>query len=364
MRTAANPVLLRRGTARRGMPRAPVQSRSVPRPGVGTYAAMARRNLVGPLLIASEEGSPLSGALRLAEAIARRDRVNAHVLNVARPLSSPLSRLVSLVANLKHHELEACRLRTEHDRVRRQVHEAVGVSPFFSTGAELGEPVSAAADIAQGRTAEYILVGVPGLGSRVRVRTEDTVFRLAKAADLPVLAVPADVDRLPRSALVNMDLGEASVRAARATLPLLAAGGSLTLAHVVPEVDFAPADAGGWVEAGVRGVANVLHRLGDGLRLAGNLEVRTVLLQGDPAKVLSELAQDFELTALGAPQRRSFGRFVMESVSADVLRAAEGMVLIVPAPKPGPVMGAGSEDWEGDHTPRLDGPQPSGSPPL
>jgi nucleotide-binding universal stress UspA family protein len=55
-----------------------------------------------------------------------------------------------------------------------------------------------------------------------------------------------------------------------------------------------------------------------------------VVLQGDPAEVLSELSQVFDLTAVGAPKRRSFGRFLIENVSADVLRAAAGTVLIVP----------------------------------
>ena len=155
-------------------------------------------------------------------------------------------------------------------------------------------------------------------------------LRLAETAGVPVLAVPARVDRLPRSVLVNVDLGQASVRAARATLPLLAPGGSLTLAHVVPEVEFAPSDAGDWREVGARGVANVHSQLGEELRLAGDLEVRSVVLRGDPAGVLSELAQDFDLTAIIAPKRRSLGRFTIGSVSADILRAAGGTVLIVP----------------------------------
>jgi nucleotide-binding universal stress UspA family protein len=239
-------------------------------------------------LIAGEEGRPLSGAIRLAEALARRDGVNAHVLSMARPLSSPLSRLVCLAADLERHELEACRLRTGRGRAQRQVHEAVGLSTFFTTGVELGEPVSTTAAVARVRASEYVLVGLPDLGSRGRASPEDAAFRLAKKAGAPVLAVPAHADRLPRATLVNMDLGEASVRAARATLPLLAAGGSLTLAHVVPEVEFAPPDAG------------------------------------------EELAQDFDLTAVGAPKRPSFGRFLTGSVSADVLREAGGMVLIAP----------------------------------
>jgi len=297
---------------------------------VVAHTATARRSLVGPLLIASEEVGPLGGALRLAEALARRDRVKAHVFSVARPLSPPLSRLVCQIAGLERHELEACRLQTRQARAQRRVHETVGFSTFFTTGVEPGEPVSVTADAARVRAAEYVLVALPGLSSPRRAGVEGAALRLAKTAGVPVLAVPAHVDRLPRSVLVNRDLGEASLRAARATLPLLAAGGSLTLAHVVPEVEFAPPDAGDWVEVGTRGVANVLRQLGDELRLAGNLEVRSVVLKGDPARVLSELAQDFDLTAAGAPKRRSFGRFLMGSVSADVLRAAGGTVLIVP----------------------------------
>jgi nucleotide-binding universal stress UspA family protein len=54
------------------------------------------------------------------------------------------------------------------------------------------------------------------------------------------------------------------------------------------------------------------------------------VLKGDPASVLSELAQDFDLIAVGAPKRQSFGRFFTGSVSADVFRQAGGMVLIAP----------------------------------
>ena len=292
-----------------------------------------RRNLVGPLLIASGEGSPLDGALRLAEALARRDGVNAHVLGFARPLSSPSSYLLSRAADLERHELEACRRQAEHVRLRRQVHETVGLSSFFSTAVETGELVPTAADTARVRKVEYVLVPLPGLGEPARAGAEDAALRLAEAADLPVLAVTAGADGLPRSALVNMDLGEASMRALRATLPLVADGGSLTLAHVIPEAESALPHAQDWMGLGTRVLDKVLHRLRDTLRLAGNLEVRTMVLQGDPAEVLLELGRDFDLTAVGAPKRRSFGRFLMGSVSAGVLRGARGTVLIVPAPR-------------------------------
>jgi nucleotide-binding universal stress UspA family protein len=303
------------------------------RPRVVAPAARVRRNVVGPLLVASGEGSPLDGALRLAEVLARRDGANAHVLGFARPLSSPSSYLLSRAADLERHELEACRRQAEHVRLRRQVHETVGLSSFFSTAVETGELVSTAADTARVRKVEYVLAPLPGLGEPARAGAEDAALRLAEAADLPVLAVTAGVDRLPRSALVNMDLGEASMRALRATLPLVAEGGSLTLAHVIPEAESALPHAQDWMGLGTRVLDKVLHRLRDTLRLAGNLEVRTKVLQGDPAEVLLELGGDFDLTAVGAPKRRSFGRFLMGSVSAGVLRGARGTVLIAPAPR-------------------------------
>lgn len=317
------------------LPERPTQSDRSARRRAVAHTARVRRNLLGPLLIASEEGIPLGGALRLAEALGRRDGVGAHVLTMVRPLSSLSSYLLSFAADLERHELEACRGQSAHTRARRQLYETVEHASSFSTGVEFGDPVSTTASTARLRTVEYTLLGLPSVGAPARARTEDTVFRLAEAAGVPVLAVPAEVDRLPRSALVHMDFGEASMRAARATIPLLASGGSLTLAHVVPEMEFAPPHAEGWMEVSAKGVADVLHRLGDDLRLAGNLEVRTVVLQGDPAELLTELARDFDLTAVGAPKRRSFGRFLMASVSADVLRAAEGTVLVAPAPQSG-----------------------------
>ena len=140
----------------------------------GPPRSRVRRNLIGPLLIMSEEGSRLGGALRVAEAVARRHGVNAHVLSLSRPLSSPSSYLLSRAADLERHELEACRRQAEHARLRRQVHETVGLSSFFSTAVETGELVSTAADTARVRKVEYVLVASSGARARRRERERRT----------------------------------------------------------------------------------------------------------------------------------------------------------------------------------------------
>ena len=134
MGTAAYSQSRRRGTVPRATPRVPTPSRASAQTRVVDHTGSVRRNLLGTLLIANEDGSPLSGALRLAEALARRDGVNAHVVSVARPRSSPLSHLVCQVADLERHELEACRLRIRQARAQRRVHETVGLATFFTAG--------------------------------------------------------------------------------------------------------------------------------------------------------------------------------------------------------------------------------------
>src|SRR5512146_1170533 len=51
--------------------------------------ALPRRALHGPVLIAGLDDATMFGALRFSELLARRDRLNAHVLGVIRPTDSP-----------------------------------------------------------------------------------------------------------------------------------------------------------------------------------------------------------------------------------------------------------------------------------
>ena len=290
-----------------------------------------RRAYIGPLLIVGDEGSRLSGALRVAEAVARRHAVKVHVLVVLPPLASPSPYLLSRAAVLERYEREACRREAEHIRLRRQVHEIVGRSSFFSTAVETGEYLSTASAAVRVRKVEYLLVGLPERGAPERAEAENSALRLAETVDLPVLAVPADAALLPRTALVSMALGEASMRAARATVPLLAHGGSLALAHVLPEAEVARSE--GRTGPGPRILERALQRLRSTLRLARNLEVRTMVGYGNPAEVLLEMGQDIDLIAVGLPTRRAFGRVRTGIVGINVLRGAGRTVLIVPAPR-------------------------------
>ena len=286
-----------------------------------------RRGLISPLLVAGEETSSIDGALHVAQLLARRDDVNAHVLTVVRPLTLP----ASLLADVDREAWEEGRRQRQLALVRQQLHQAVGVSAHFSASAEGGSPAPTIARIARERGAELILVGLDARGAPRRAATEDAALQVTRTADVPVMAVP-DVGLLPRRGLVAMDFSEASVRAARAAILTLAPGGHLTLAHVEPDVNFRELGKEGWGEIYLRGVAGLFDQLADTLRAAGDVHVETVVLRGDAPTALLEFAARgaFDLVAAGSQSAPWVEWHLTGSVSTSLLRGAHSIILIAP----------------------------------
>jgi nucleotide-binding universal stress UspA family protein len=291
-------------------------------------AAASRRAFAGPLLIAGEEASPIDGALRLAQLLARRDRVNAHVLAVVRPLALP----DSLFAAVDRDTWEDVRRQQQLSSIRQRLHETVGRTAHFSIGAETGSPALVIARLARERRAELILLGIDRHGGPRRAATEDAALQVTRTADVPIMAAPPDVALLPRRALVAMDFGEASARAARAAALLLADGGSLTLAHVAPDVDFREMGKEGWQHIYDRGVAGLFEQFVHELRVPSQVDVDTVLLRGDAAELILDLATRgaFELVAAGSQSAPWVEGHLTGSVSTSLLRGARCSVLIAP----------------------------------
>jgi nucleotide-binding universal stress UspA family protein len=287
----------------------------------------------GSLLIAGEPTGPIDGALHLAQLLARRDRLSAHLLTVIRPVTLP----ALLIADIDSEAWEDGRRHRQLALIRQRLHQTVGMSAHFSVSAESGSPAPTIARIARERGAELVLVGLDRLGAPGRAATEEAALQATRTTDLPVVAVPPDYTLLPRRALVAIDFSEASVRAARAAVLLLAAGGSLTLAHVEPEVEFRELGKEGWGEIYARGVAGLFGELASALRVAGDVEVDVVVLRGDVPAVLLELAarRGFELVAAGSQSAPWTEWHLTGSVSTSLLRGAPCAVLIAPPSKPG-----------------------------
>ena len=164
-----------------------------------------------------------------------------------------------------------------------------------------------------------MLGSLPPISGAEREESALAASHLAVEAATPILAVPSNVDRLPRSALAVVDLEAASVQAARATLPLLADDASLTLVHVVPSMTRSPLQA----EA-----IHALRDLANELAAGSSVAVHMILLSGDPASVLVEWVSEFDLVALGASRGSALGSRPATSVSAVAFKHARGALLV------------------------------------
>jgi nucleotide-binding universal stress UspA family protein len=266
--------------------------------------------------------------LRLAQLLARRDRVNAHVLTVIRPLALP----ASLFAAVDQDAWEEARRQQQLASVRQRLHQTVGRTAYFSLDAEIGSPAPVIARVARERGAELILVGLGAHGAPHRAETEDAALQVTRTAHTPIVAVPPNVTLLPRRALVAMDFSEASTCAARAAVLTLASGGTLTLAHVAPDIDFRGMGKEGWEHIYDRGVAGLFEQLVGELRIPNEVDIETVFLRGDASAHILDLAARgaFELIAAGSQTAPWVEWHLTGSVSTSLLRGARCAVLIAP----------------------------------
>ncbi len=207
----------------------------------------------------------------------------------------------------------------------------LGRTAHFSVSAETGSLAPVIARAARERGAELILVGIDAHGAPHRAETEDAALQLTRAAHVPV-AVPPNVALLPHRALVAMDFSEASASAARAAILMLGSGGTLTLAHVAPDIDFRQMGKEGWEQIYDSGVARLFEQLVGELRIPSEVEVDTVLVRGDASACLLDLATRgaFELVAAGSQATPRVEWHLTGSVSTSLLRGARCPVLIAP----------------------------------
>lgn len=316
-------------------------------PGLAT--AVAHR-LSGPVLIAGDETASSAGALRIGELLARRDRVNAHVLGVVRPLDASVWRLV----DVDPETIETGRRIKHLEALRQRVYQTVGRSALFSVEVESGSPATVLARAAGDRASACILVGLDEREAAGRAATEDAALEVARRASVPVLAVPASAGRLPVRALVAADFGESSHGAARLAMQLLAEGSTLTLVHVEPETELrslGDTELAGRYE---RGAAALLGDEADVLASAGGVGIETRVLASDdaPAALLAMAADGaYDLVACGTQSATASEPRTTGSVSTALLRGARSMVLM--APRAGPVATGGPGEQRESHVRRV-----------
>ena len=296
------------------------------------------RSFAGPLLVAFDDRHPAEGALHLAQLLARRDRVNAHLLAIAPSLAFP----PALVSPDDMEAIEQGRLQQARDGAREALHRTHGVATYWSTEAVMGGSAVALARVARERGSALTIVGMALPRARERMACEDATLQIIRMSPIPVLAVPPSTDRLPRRALVAVDFSATSRRAAEITLALLRSRGTLTLAHVQPDVDFAALGRPGLDAIYATGRDALLREFESELRErvgpARDVVIDTMILHGNASEALLARAKEgsYDLIAAGTARLSTPGFHETGSVSTSLLRGASCAVLVTPGAESSP----------------------------
>ena len=290
-----------------------------------------QRAIVGPVLVATDGGAESLAALRVADAIARRDGRHVHVLSVLEPLPAFVPAGEALAA-VPTEAMDEERRTVQLARIGALVRETLAVDSAWDVEVLVGPVAQTIARVARERDAALVALGLRRHGAVERLFRRDTLEEVIRLATVPILAVVPGAREVPRRAMAAIDFSRSSMRAARAALAVVDPGGELTLVHVKPESRRRGQEAESWSTIYDQGVHNAFQRMRRDLLVPPALELRPVEVTGDAVDELLGFAHraDVELIAVGSHGHDFIERLLLGSVTTRLLRRTDCSVLITP----------------------------------
>lgn len=276
-----------------------------------------------PLLVAADGREDVRPAMRVAAAIAARLDVPVRVLAALDPMPAGGAAVGS-------RRTERARTAVVREAMRRRIRESTRQGGAWTVEAVLGSPTRTIAEAAAQRRAEIVLLGARWQDRATRLSGTERALEVARAGVTPVLVAGPEADGEFRRAVVGVDFGAASARAAAVACRLLSPGATLSLVHVEQRPALGPP------------IAERLRLLATTVGGRDDVEIGTTTLVGDPSRELAAYADRVgaDLVACGTRAGgRVEGRYA-PSVSAGIARRVSAgragcSVLVCPVPPGG-----------------------------
>jgi len=281
-------------------------------------------------VLVATDGTPAAlGALRFAAELAKGDRCQVEVVGVVEPV--PVFDAGFMVA-LPEVELFESRREALRSEIEGQLRDVTGRSTTFPISVQSGLPAPRIVKQAEEIGADTILMGLGRHGPMDRVFGTETVLQVLRVSHLPILAVPEDLECLPRSAVLGVDFSQFSQRAARGALAFMGTPRELHLVHVLSGMEFLPALSEEWRGDFEGELEERLDEFSEVLKGPPGCESHLHVLEGEPAHEILAFAKarGAELLVAGSHGHSFVGRLLMGSVSTRLVRASAAAVLVVP----------------------------------
>lgn len=285
------------------------------------------------MLLAMDGSTAAAAAANVALALATTFHAQIHVVSVidtrGAPIPPPLDLAFTLGSEFAGDGVHHAQMKT----VRAAVSAATSAPIDWPVRIVMGTPAGAIVHEAKRLGAALVIVGLRPHGRLARATNDETVLNVIRNAQCAVLAVVPGTTGLPTRALAAIDFSPSSMAAARMARDLLRDDATLTLGYV--------SSAGGHlsddgesvihelgVESGFTQVAQDLARP----RITIDHVVLNHALPSAPAEVLLDYADGAhtELIAAGSARAGRLDRWMMGSVSTDLVRDGRYSLLIVP----------------------------------
>lgn len=278
------------------------------------------------VLVAVDGGPGTRDALALARAVAAARRASITALSVFSS-RTPLGRGGGAYALLVRAEAE--------DAARAAARSLDDVAGAETRAVAADDPAAELARAACDSGAGLVVVGSARHAPPGRAAPGRLALHLLHGAPVPVAVAPVGYADA-RPTLRQIGLGHNASREAAAAVPFALglardAGGSLHVWHAVERSIVA--DAALWAAAHVLAREWAQEELDDlRRRLPDDVEIHLELLDGAPADALSASSGTVDLLVVGSRSYGRFGRTMLGSVSASLIRTAACPVVVVPRP--------------------------------
>ena len=280
----------------------------------------------GPILLATKPFDGTDAPLTVARWLARREERELNVVSVIEQRDALAISVGAPALPQRYFQEEAAEIAA---RMRATLASLSDGELKFTVDVLDGPSVQAIVEKAREVNARMIVAGTGRHDAVGRFVYGERAVQIVRMADRPVLVVPREAHGGSfMNVVVAVDFGPASLRAARAVLPMLCEGSRLTLLHVRPDTPTTPDKHGYEVRCD-----DLFDRFRMQLHVLPGLTVESRVLWGDSATVIQEYAQRNHVDLVACGRRRShtlIERFVIGSVSSALLRSVSCPILIAP----------------------------------
>ena len=219
----------------------------------------------------------------------------------------------------------------QHKSVKDQIRRVLGESVCIDVEIGTGDAAGIVAAVAAKNNSSLVISGLGRHRIVDRLLGDETALAIIRASCVPVLSVPAEFAKAPRSAVIGIDFSEASIRAAQLALNLMHDAATVYLINVSPPENVLNIVTDGFAAYEERARAE-LELVAGRLDVPPRMHVQPHIRRGDPGSELLHYAQQThaQLIAVGTRGRGFMARLVLGSVATKVVRASPIPVLTIP----------------------------------